>query len=40
MNDADREELDELEKTQREVAELLEKIAPDFQPPPADPEKK
>ena len=40
LNDADREELDELEKTQREVAELLEKIAPDFQPPPADPEKK
>ena len=40
LNDADREELDELEMTQREVAELLEKIAPDFQPPPADPEKK
>ena len=40
LNDADREELDELEKTQRDIAELLEKIAPAFQPPPADPEKK
>ena len=40
LNDADREELDELEKTQRDIADLLEKIAPAFQPPPADPEKK
>ncbi len=40
LNDADREELDELEKTQREIADLLEKIAPAFQPPPAEPEKK
>jgi len=39
LNDADREELDELERTQRDVAELLEKLAPAFQPMPADPEK-
>ena len=40
LSDADREELEELEKTQRDVAELLEKIAPALQPMmPADPEK-
>ena len=40
LNDADREELDELERTQREIAELLEKLAATLQPSPVDPEMK
>jgi len=35
LNETDREELEELERSQREVAELFQKLAPAFQMKPA-----